>query len=339
LKTLILGLETSCDETAVAVVENGRRIRSNLISSQVDLHSRYGGVVPEIASRRHLEIINPLLDEAMEEAGVEPSDLSALAVSHGPGLVGALLVGVTTAKALAYVWERPLVPVNHLAGHLYANYLNVDKVEHPYVGLITSGGHTDLLYSPREGEMQLLGGTRDDAAGEAFDKIARRLDLGYPGGPAIDALAQKGDPQAVELPRAYLDKEGRFDFSFSGLKTAVLNCLHWWEQKGLELPLADLAASFQQAIVDMLVDKTINAVREKQPASLLLSGGVAANSALRHQMQERLAREAPGVAYLCPPPRLCTDNAAMLAAAAHFLYREGRFASLDLNADPGVRLH
>jgi len=336
MKTLIMGLETSCDETAVAVVEDGCRILSNLVSSQTDLHSRYGGVVPEIASRKHLEMINPLIDEALKEAGLHYQQLSAFAVSHGPGLVGALLVGVSTAKALSYAWEIPLIPVNHLRGHLYANYLTGATVKHPYVGLIASGGHTDLLYSSEEGEITLLGETRDDAAGEAFDKIARSLGLGYPGGPAIDSLAREGDPAAVELPRASLGEEGRFDFSFSGLKTAVLNYKNRVEQKREEVNLENLAASFQQAVVDMLVDKTIDAVLHKKPASLLLSGGVAANSLLRQQMEERLSRKAPGVFLLCPPVHLCTDNAAMLAAAAHFQYREGAKAPLDLNAIPDL---
>ncbi len=338
MKTYIMGVETSCDETAVAVVEDGKRILSNLVSSQVDLHKRYGGVVPEIASRRHLEKINPLIDEAMETAGLKPQQLSALAVSYGPGLVGALLVGVSTAKALAYVWNIPLIPVNHLRGHLYANYLTGEKIVHPCVGLVASGGHTDLLYSPREGEIHLLGSTRDDAAGEAFDKVARTLKLGYPGGPAIDALAAEGDAEAISFPRASLSGESHFDFSFSGIKTAVLNYLNRLKQKGEEPHLPNLAASFQQAVVDMLVEKTVEAVKYKMPSTFLLSGGVAANSLLRRQLKEKLEREVPGINFLCPPPWLCTDNAAMLAAAAYPQYVGGEEASLTLNAMPDLTL-
>ncbi len=334
----ILALETSCDETSASVVKNGSQILSNLVSSQTNLHQKYGGVVPEIASRQHLEVINPIIDEALQKAQIEPKEICALAVSYGPGLVGALLVGVSTANALSYVWGVPLIPVNHLEGHLYANYLTGNKILHPYVGLITSGGHTDLLFSPREGELHLMGATRDDAAGEAFDKIARKLNLGYPGGPVIDKLAQKGNPQGIKLPRASLKKQGGFDFSFSGLKTAVLNFLHQQENLGADIPLEDLVASFQQAVVDMLVEQTIKAVKEKKPASLLLAGGVAANSALRAQMKSQLAEAAPTVDFHCPPPNLCTDNAAMLGAAAYPLYQQGVSASLQLNAVPHLEV-
>lgn len=421
---LILGIETSCDETAASVIEDGRIIRSNLISSQINLHARFGGVVPEIASRRHLEIINPLIDTALKEAGVGFEDLTALAVSYGPGLVGALLVGVATAKSLAYAHGLPLVPVNHLKGHIYAAFLRVadnpagetgetgetggagsdpgagdasaagagrgrdaagaidavgivstgetgdaggtggtggtggevshgipgskgntgetdeDAVKFPLLGLIASGGHTDLVWMPCEDETTVIGHTRDDAAGEAFDKVARALKLGYPGGPVIDKLSREGNPESVPLPRAYLKEENsRFDFSFSGLKSAVLNYLHQKEQKGETVDIPGLAASFQAAVVEVLVNKTIAAVIEKKPATLVLCGGVAANTSLRRTMRERLAKTAPGVRFRCPPPALCTDNAAMIAAAAFPCLERGRIAPLDLNAVPNLTLH
>ncbi len=335
---LILGLETSCDETAAAVVENGERILSSLISSQVELHARYGGVVPEIASRQHLSMINPLIDEAMQEAGLGFKDLSAVAVSHGPGLVGALLIGVATAKALAYACRLPLVAVNHLEAHLYANHLHSGPVPYPAVNLIVSGGHTELLLSSEPGAVTSLGRTRDDAAGEAFDKVARVLELGYPGGPLIDSLAGEGDPRAVDFPRAWLKAEGRYDFSFSGLKTAVINYLHRARQKKEVVNLPDVAASFQEALLEVLVEKTVFAAHDYKARSVLLSGGVAANSSLRQKMQERLDALLPGITLRCPPPELCTDNAAMIAAAAYPHYRKENFAALDLNAHPGLGL-
>lgn len=343
---IILGIETSCDETAVAVVKNGRKILSNLVSSQIDRHAQFGGVVPEIASRLHLETINYLIDAALDEAEVKFDDLDALAVSYGPGLVGALLVGIATAKSLAYARDIPLIAVNHLEGHIYANFLLYGDSEHedrseirfPLLGLVASGGHTDLVWMPHMRETVVLGQTRDDAAGEAFDKVARALDLGYPGGPIIDQLARQGDPAAISFPRAYLDKDSRYDFSFSGLKSAVLNYLHQQKQKGAALNIPDLAASFQSAVVEVLVEKTVAAAVEKKPASLLLSGGVAANSSLRRLMRERLLEAAPEVKFYCPPPALCTDNAAMIAAAAFPYLRSGEFASLDLNAVPNLSL-
>lgn len=337
-RVFILGIETSCDETAAAVVEDGRVISSNLVLSQIDLHSRFGGVVPEIASRHHLETLNPLIDSALEEAGVGVPDLSALAVSHGPGLVGALLVGVATAKALAFAWGLPLLAVNHLEGHLYANFLTGADITFPFMGLVASGGHTDLVWVPREGELKLLGETRDDAAGEAFDKVARALGLGYPGGPVIDRLAREGNPEAVKLPRAYLDEAGRFDFSFSGLKSAVLNYLNHLKQQGKEVNIPDLAAGFQAAVVDVLVEKTAAAVKEYGPSCLVLSGGVAANSSLRARMKERISQTTPNVPLHYPPPELCTDNAAMIAAAAYPRFLRGESSPLDLNAIPGLRL-
>lgn len=332
---VILGIETSCDETAAAVVAGGRLILSNLISSQAEIHARFGGVVPEIASRNHLELINRLVYRALEQAAVNFADLAAVAVSNGPGLVGALLVGVSTAKALAYAIRKPLIAVNHLEAHLYANFLTGLEPIFPLVVLIVSGGHTILAMAPCEGEITLLGQTRDDAAGEAFDKIARFLELGYPGGPEIDRLAKTGHPTAIGFPRAYLNYEGRFDFSFSGLKSAVINHLQNSNRQGLRINLSDLAASFQAALVEVLAEKTILAAREKSAASVCLAGGVAANSALRALMAKRLREELPGTPLFCPPPGLCTDNAAMIAAAAYPRFLRQSYASLDLNALPG----
>ena len=328
----ILGIESSCDETAAAVVADGRRICSNIISSQMELHARYGGVVPEIASRHHLEQINLIIEQALSEAGLGLKELDAIAVAAGPGLIGALLVGVSTAKALAYAARLPLIAVNHIEAHLYANFLTGAGIRYPLVALIASGGHTTLLLMPQPERIVTLGQSRDDAAGETFDKVARTMGLGYPGGPRIDRLAASGRPDAVAFPRAYLDEQARFDFSFSGLKSAVINHLHHLRQKEEELPLADLAASFQEALVRVLVDKTVAAAREHSAACVLLAGGVAANSRLRTLMRSELARVLPAVPLYFPPPLLCTDNAAMIAAAADPLYRRGRFAPLDLNA-------
>lgn len=332
----ILGIESSCDETAAAVVADGRRIMSNIISSQIELHARYGGVVPEIASRRHLEQINLIIEQALTAAGLTLKELHAIAVSSGPGLVGALLIGVSTAKALAYAARLPLIAVNHVEAHLYANHLTGAGIRYPLVALIASGGHTTLLLMPEPEQIVSLGQTRDDAAGETFDKVARAMGLGYPGGPRIDRLASGGRPDAVDFPRAYLDEKARFDFSFSGLKSAVINHLHHLRQKNEELPLADLAASFQEALVRVLVDKTVAAAREHGAACVLLAGGVAANSRLRTLLRSELAQSLPAVPLYFPPPLLCTDNAAMIAAAAYPLYRRGACAPLDLNASAGL---
>jgi len=316
-------------------VADGGDVLSNVISSQVNVHQKFGGVVPEVASRKHMEIINPILEEALSRAGVSFKDLDAVGVTYGPGLVGALLVGVSAAKALAFALDIPLIAVNHLEGHIAANFLVRPDVEFPVVCLIVSGGHTDLIYISGYGSYQLLGHTRDDAAGEAFDKIARALGLGYPGGPAVEKLARKGNPNAVELPRAYLE-EGSLDFSFSGLKTATLNYMRRREARGEEINLADLSASFQQAVVDVLVDKTLLAARGQEVKTILLAGGVAANSVLR----EKLAAGAKkyGMRLVYPPPFLCTDNAAMIACAAYYKYLRGEFAPLTLNAIPGLAL-
>ncbi len=335
-KTLILGIETSCDETAAAVVADGQEMLSNIISSQVELHSRYGGVVPEIASRQHLTIINTIINNAMHEAGVSFQDLDALSVSYGPGLVGALLVGVSTAKALAYGLKKPLIAVNHLQAHLYANYLDGAPRVYPTVVLIVSGGHTELLLVTGPKEMVLLGSTRDDAAGEAYDKVARLLELGYPGGPVIDKLARDGNPSAIAFPRSWLGDEGRFDFSFSGLKTAVINHLYHARRKEELVSIPDLAASFQEALLEVLVEKTLVAAKEYGAKAVLLAGGVASNSRLREWMRERIETILPNTELHIPKLVLCTDNAAMIAAAAYPLYLERNFASLNLNAQPGL---
>lgn len=328
----ILAIETSCDETAVAVVEDGHRVLANLVSSQVEAHKVFGGVVPEIASRKHLEIINHLLAEAVAQAEITFADVDAVAVTYGPGLVGALLVGVSVAKALALALGVPLIAVNHLMGHIYANFLAYPELKFPFVCLVVSGGHTDLVLARDHGDFEILGRTRDDAAGEAFDKVARLLGLGYPGGPAIDNLARQGNPEAIAFPRAFLG-DGNLDFSFSGLKTAVMNCVR---REGEKFSPADIAASFQKAVVDVLVEKAFEAVERAGVKTLLIAGGVAANSYLR----QRLAAEAPekGVEVKLLPLELCTDNAAMIGCAAYFKYSRQDFAPLSLNAVPDLVL-
>lgn len=329
-RTLILGLESSCDDTGAAVVLNGRQVLSNVISSQDDLHRRFGGIVPEIASRRHLEMINPVIDEALARAGVTFKELEGIAVSHGPGLVGSLLVGVATAKALSFALDLPLVAVNHLEGHIYANFLTGAAIIFPVLCLIVSGGHTSLIHMEDHGEITVLGRTRDDAAGEVFDKVARALALGFPGGPVIEKLAQQGDPASVAFPRALLGEEGKLDFSFSGLKTAVLNHLRREKEKGGPVKVEDLAAAFQEAVVDVLVEKTAMALRQYPARQLLLAGGVAANGELRRRMRLRMTEE--GVDFISPPPQFCTDNAAMIGAAGYYALRRGRLAGPTLNA-------
>jgi N6-L-threonylcarbamoyladenine synthase len=332
--TLVLGIETSCDETAVAVVEDGRTVRSNLIASQEHLHERFGGVVPEVASRAHLENLNPLLEVALDQAGVGFGDLDAVAVTRGPGLIGALLVGLAGAKALAFGLRIPLVAVNHLEGHIYANVLDHGPVEEPYVCFLVSGGHTMLVHVPEPFRYEVLGQTLDDAAGEAFDKVARFLGLGFPGGPALDRLARKGDPSAVRFPRAATERG--YDFSLSGLKTAVVRHVRDERARGEETPVADLAASFQEAVVEVQVDKTIAAARDRGVRTVVLGGGVVANSRLRALMDERGAEA--GLRVLVPRLSLCTDNGAMVAAAGHArLLRDGPSA-LDVAADPGLPL-
>jgi N6-L-threonylcarbamoyladenine synthase len=331
----VLGIETSCDETAVAVVEDGLKVLSNVLSSQHEIHARFGGVVPELASRAHVERLNPLLDVALAEAGMRWSDVDAVAVTRGPGLVGALLVGLATAKAVALALDAPLVAVNHLEGHIYANFLEHGPPEPPYVSLIVSGGHTMLVYTPEEQRYEVLGQTVDDAAGEAFDKVARFLGLGFPGGPELDRLARKGDPKAVDFPRA-MAGSGDYDFSLSGLKTAVVRHVRKEEREGKKTPIPDLAASFQEAVVDVQVQKTMAAAEEKGAASVLLGGGVVANSRLRERMAEEAERR--GIRLLFPSPELCTDNAAMIASVGFFRLMRGERASFDVGADPGLPL-
>lgn len=329
----ILGIETSCDETSAAVVRDGTEILSNVISSQVDIHQRFGGVVPEVASRKHVESVTYIIREALEKAKIALDDVSAIAVTQGPGLVGALLVGVSAAKALAFAKGVPLIGVHHIAGHIYANRL-VKEMEFPLLALVVSGGHTELIYMKEHGSFEVLGQTRDDAAGEAYDKVARALNLPYPGGPRIDRLAKEGEAN-IPFPRAWLEPDS-YDFSFSGLKSAVLNALHNASQRGEELAPEDVAASFQAAVVEVLTEKTFRAVKQYEPKQLLLGGGVAANSALRQSLIERSARE--GIDLVIPPLELCADNAAMIAAAAYIQYEKADFSDLDLNARPGLPL-
>lgn len=335
-KEIILAVETSCDETATAVLADGRELLADVVSSQINIHRRFGGVVPELASRHHLEQVNRLIDLAMEEAGLCFADLSAIAVTYGPGLVGALLVGVGTAKALAYSLKLPLVGVNHIEGHIYANWLVNEQLVFPLLCLIVSGGHTALVYMTGHGNYRLLGQTKDDAAGEAFDKVARAMGLGYPGGPLIDKLAAKGNPETLPLPRSWLGEES-LDFSFSGLKTAVLNYLNRAAQKGEEINRADLAASFQASVLEVLVEKTLRAARKYQVKSILLAGGVAANSALRVQLKERCTNE--GLMLFHPPLKYCTDNAAMVACAGYYRFKQGERAGWNLNAVPNLKLY
>jgi N6-L-threonylcarbamoyladenine synthase len=331
----VLGIETSCDETAIAVVEDGRAVLSNTIASQVHLHERFGGVVPEVASRAHLENFNPLLELSLKEAGVTLGEIEGVAVTIGPGLVGALLVGIAAGKSLALALDLPFIGVNHLEGHIFANVLEEGPIEEPYVAFLVSGGHTMLVHVPQAHTYEILGQTLDDAAGEAFDKVARFLGLGFPGGPALDELARKGDPNAVRFPRAVTDR--RFDFSLSGLKTAVVRHVKAERASGRETPVQDLAASFQEAVVEVQVDKTIAAARETGVRTVALGGGVVANSRLRRLLAERAASE--GLRLLVPSPQLCTDNGAMIACAGHFRLMRGERTPLDVGASPGLALH
>jgi N6-L-threonylcarbamoyladenine synthase len=331
----VLGIETSCDETAVALVEDGRKVMSNVLSSQHEIHSRFGGVVPELASRAHLERLNPLLDEALREAGAGWRDVDAVAVTQGPGLVGALLVGLATAKALALALDVPLIGVNHLEGHIYANRLEHDVPDPPHVCLLVSGGHTMLVFVPEPFRYEMLGQTLDDAAGEAFDKVARFLGLGYPGGPALDKASKQGNPDAVRLPRAMAGSDD-YDFSLSGLKTAVIRYVRGEEAAGRKVEVADLAASFQEAVVDVQVQKTMAAAEDTGAAAVLLGGGVVANSRLRERMAGEAERR--GVPLLYPSQELCTDNAAMIASVGFFRLERGERSSFDIGADPSLPL-
>lgn len=329
---LILGIETSCDETSVAVVRNGKEIVSNIVASQIESHKRFGGVVPEIASRHHVEQITLIVEEALEEAKVTFDDIDAIAVTEGPGLVGALLIGVNAAKALAFAHQKPLVGVHHIAGHIYANRF-VEEMEFPLLALVVSGGHTELVYMTEHGSFEVIGETRDDAAGEAYDKVARTLSMPYPGGPHIDKLASAGEAN-IPLPRAWLEP-GSYDFSFSGLKSAVINTVHNAQQRGEEIKPEDLAASFQQSVVDVLVTKAIQAAKEYHVKMVVLSGGVAANSGLRSRLQEEF-KSLPDIKLVIPPLSLCTDNAAMIAAAGTIAFEKGKRSDLSLNGNPGL---
>lgn len=333
--TLILAIESSCDETAASVVKNGRTILSNVISSQIELHKLYGGVVPEIASRKHIEKINQVIEEALCEAGVTLDDLDAIGVTYGPGLVGALLVGVAEAKAIAYAKKFPLVGVHHIEGHVSANYIEHPDLEPPFLCLIVSGGHTHLVIVKDYGEFEILGRTRDDAAGEAFDKVARAIGLGYPGGPKIDKLSKEGNPHAITFPKAKIDG-APYDFSFSGVKSAVLNFINQNKMQGKEIHAADLAASFQQSVVEVLVEHTMLAAKDYHMDKVAIAGGVASNGTLRQAMKE--ACEKNGLKFYHPSPIFCTDNAAMIGVAAYYEYKKGTRHGWDLNAVPNLKL-
>ena len=332
---LILAIESSCDETAASVVKNGREVLSNVISSQIALHTLYGGVVPEIASRKHIEKINQVIESALAEADVTLEEITAIAVTYGPGLVGALLVGVAEAKALAYAAKKPLVGVHHIEGHVSANFIENPDLEPPFVCLIVSGGHTHLVIVKDYGEFEIIGHTRDDAAGEAFDKVARAVGLGYPGGPKVDKAAREGNPHAIDFPRAKVG-DNPYDFSFSGLKSAVLNYINHAKMTGEEICVPDLAASFQNAVVESLVSRAIMAAKEYGYDKLAIAGGVASNSALREGMKAACEKE--GIRFYHPSPIYCTDNAAMIGAAAYYEYQKGARSGWDLNAVPNLKL-
>ncbi len=331
----ILAIESSCDETAASVVVNGRDVRSNVISSQIALHTLYGGVVPEIASRKHIEKINQVIEQALKESDMALEDMDAIGVTYGPGLVGALLVGVAEAKAISYAKNIPLVGVHHIEGHISANYIENKELEPPFLCLVVSGGHTHLVKVLDYGSYEILGRTRDDAAGEAFDKVARAIGLGYPGGPKIEKVSREGNPHAVEFPRAKI-ADGPYDFSFSGLKSAVLNYLNGCKMKGIEIVQADVAASFQKAVTDVLVQNAMRAIDEFKMDKFAIAGGVASNGTLRAAMRQ--ACEEKGVAFYHPSPIFCTDNAAMIGVAAYYDFMAGRRDGLDLNAVPNLKL-
>lgn len=332
---LILAIETSCDETAAAVVKNGREILSNVIYTQIKLHTVFGGVVPEIASRKHIEKINPVIEAALNEAGVTLADIDAVAVTYGPGLVGALLVGVAEAKAIAYAAGKPLIGVHHIEGHISANYIEHKELEPPFLCMVASGGHSHLVLVKDYGEYEIVGRTRDDAAGEAFDKVARAIGLGYPGGPTIDKLAKEGDKNAISFPRAKI-ADAPDDFSFSGLKSAVLNYLNQCEMKGIEVNKADVAASFQQSVIDVLTEHTAAAAKRLGIKKVAIAGGVASNSSLRTQMEK--VCEKNHLTFYHPSPVYCTDNAAMIGVAGYYEYRKGVRDGWNLNAVPNLKI-
>lgn len=336
MKDLIsLAIETSCDETSVAILKNGREVLANVIYSQIEIHEKYGGVVPEIASRSHVDKISGIIDEAMNEAKISFGELDFISTTYGPGLVGALLVGMSTAKALAFSLGIPLVPVNHIEGHIFANFIEYPDLEPPLLSLVVSGGHTHLIYVKDYHEFEVLGRTRDDASGEAYDKVARTLGLGYPGGPLIDKLAKEGDPSKIKFPRTYLEKDS-LDFSFSGIKSAVLNYINGCKMKSQPIVAADVAASFQEAVVEVLVDKMALAIERTGVKQIALAGGVAANSYLREEM-EKLAGQ-KGVAFHRPSLKLCTDNAAMIGCVGYYNFKAGITADQYLNAVPNLKI-
>lgn len=324
-----MGIETSCDETAAAIVEDGKKILSNIVASQISIHQKYGGVVPEIASRKHMEDIIPVIDKALDESGKKITDLSAIAVTYGPGLIGSLLVGLSVAKAMAYAKNIPLIGVNHLEAHIYANFLEHNDIKPPFICLIVSGGHTSLVYIRHFGEYKLLGQTKDDAAGEVFDKIAKFLNLGYPGGPIIEKLAKEGDPSSIQFPRPILNDKS-YDFSFSGLKTAVIYHIKKLDKGNKNIPVSDILASFQQAVTDVLVGKTIKAALKFKTKQIILAGGVAANSSLRREIKEKA--DLLNIKVFYPSISLCTDNAAMVASAGYYKFKENKKSSLSLDA-------
>ena len=332
-KHITLGIESSCDETAVGIVADGREVLANIISSQIEIHTAFGGVVPEIASRRHLENINGVIDQALKEADLDMNDVDLIGVTYGPGLVGALLVGVAAAKAIAFAKNIPLVAVNHMHGHIAANYIEYPELEPPFMGLVVSGGHTNIVFVRDYNQCETLGATRDDAAGEAFDKVARVIGLGYPGGPKVDKAAKEGNPDAIPFKRVYLE-QGSYDFSFSGLKTAALNYINTKKQVGEEISVPDMAASFQEAVVDVIVDKAVSAAMEFHQDKIVVAGGVAANSRLRALLTERSAQH--GIRVLVPRPLYCTDNGVMIACSAYYIMKKGEYAGPDLDAVPGL---
>lgn len=331
----ILAIESSCDETAAAVVKNGREVLSNVIYSQIAFHTEYGGVVPEIASRKHIEKINQVIEQALQEAGKQLNDITAIAVTYGPGLVGALLVGVSAAKAISFATGIPLIGVHHIEGHISADFIENKELEPPFICLVVSGGHSHLVVVKDYGEYEIIGRTRDDAAGEAFDKVARAIGLGYPGGPKIDKISKEGNPEAIHFPRAKV-ADGEYDFSFSGLKSAVLNYLNSCQMKGEEINIPDVAASFQKAVIDVLVDHSMTAVRKYGYKKFAIAGGVASNSSLRAAFEQ--ACEKDGIAFYYPSPIFCTDNAAMIGAAGYYEYKKGTRHGFDLNAVPNLKL-
>lgn len=333
----ILAIESSCDETSAAVVINGREVLSNVISSQIDIHEKFGGVVPEVASRKHIEAISLVVQEAIKEANMDYEELDAIAVTYGPGLVGALLVGLQYAKGLSYALNKPLIGVNHIEGHISANYIQHKDLEPPFLCLVVSGGNTFIVYIKDYGEYEIMGETRDDAAGEAYDKVARAIGLGYPGGPKIDKLAREGNENAIKFPRAKFHEENTLDFSFSGLKSSVLNYLNTMEMKKEEINRADVAASFQKAVVDFLVDNTMKAAKIKKVDEIAVAGGVAANSCLRDTIVKE--GEKNNIKILFPSIKLCTDNAAMIGSAAYFQFLKSDFSDLNLNAVPNLKLN